>query len=208
MLHVATGSFTKTWMPIKEDWASCYKNRTDQQQARNHEWQDKERTFKVRQFSEFFVVLHVLRGEHTHSHVMQRVKTPAIPNNWLTSDDVMYATYATPYAYYYALIEKLLLRDAVTVSEDGRPFQSSEGVISTMASSCQCSLWITGRQPCWHIFAIFLHRFLFPQTQRPCRSVTIELQEVDTLDAATVTFTIKDVASAHESHQPMNLLVP
>ncbi len=45
--------------------------------------------FKVRQFSEFFVVLHVLRGEHTHSHVMQRVKTPAIPNNWLTSDDVM-----------------------------------------------------------------------------------------------------------------------
>ena len=61
--------------------------------------------------------------------------------------DVMYPTYATPYAYYYALIEKLLLRDVVTVSEDGRPFQSSEGVISTMASSCQCSLWITIAMP-------------------------------------------------------------
>ena len=74
--------------------------RTDQQQARKLEWQDKERLFKVRQFGHVLlrilrVVLHVLRGERTHSHVMQHVKIPAIPNNRMTSDDVMYANYAT-----------------------------------------------------------------------------------------------------------------
>ena len=155
--------FDKNWMPIKEEWASCYKNSKftlgEQTNNRLESMNGKIKSVCSKFasldtfFSEFFVVLQVLRGERTHSHVMQRVKTPANPNSRLTSDDVKYANYATPYAY--ALIEKqLLLRDAVTVPEDGRPFQSSEGTISTTSSSCQCSFWTTRRLPCRHIFAM------------------------------------------------------
>ena len=66
MLHMATESLTKTWMPIKEDWALCYKNskftlgESDQQQARKLEWQDKDRLFKVCQFGH--VLFRILRG--------------------------------------------------------------------------------------------------------------------------------------------------
>ena len=123
--------FDKNWMPIKEEWASCYKNSKftlgEQTNNRLESMNGKIKSLCSKFasldtfFSEFFVVLQVLRGERTHSHVMQRVKSPANPNSRLTSDDVKYANYATPYAY--ALIEKqLLLRDAVTVPEDGRPF--------------------------------------------------------------------------------------
>ena len=103
-------------------------------------------------FSEFFNVLHDLRGERNHSHIKQCIKTPAIRQREVTSEDMKYATYATPYAN-SLIVKQLLLRDAFKMPEDGHPCHSSEGHIIVTASSCQCSLWITRRLPCRHIFA-------------------------------------------------------
>ena len=56
MLHVATGSLIKTWISDQRRLGfvlqklKVYAWRTDQQQARKLEWQDKECLFKVRQF--------------------------------------------------------------------------------------------------------------------------------------------------------------
>ena len=126
-------------MPIKEDWASCYKNLqfTVGEQTNNRLVSLNGKVKSVCSkfasldtfFSELFVVLHVLLGERTQScdaGSESRLLPFRTTGCLQESDDVMYVTCATP----YALIEKqLVLRDAVTVPEDGRPFQSSEGNI-------------------------------------------------------------------------------
>ena len=42
-------------------------------------------------FTEFLAVLHVLRGERTDSHIMQRIRTPGTPDNALTASNKTYS---------------------------------------------------------------------------------------------------------------------
>ena len=42
-------------------------------------------------FTEFSAVMRVLRGERTHGHIMQRIRTPGTPDVALTADDKTYS---------------------------------------------------------------------------------------------------------------------
>ena len=82
---------------------------------------------------------------------MQRIKVPAIHQPQVTPEDTKYASYVTPYAY-TLIVTQLLLRDAMRVPDDGW-MNTSEGMITVTASSCQCSFWVTRKLPCRHVFA-------------------------------------------------------
>ena len=155
--------FEKNWLPIKEEWATCYKNSkftlgeltNNRLESMNGKIKSVCSKFASLDtfFSEFFDVLRVLRSERNHSHIMQRIKTPAMRQHEVTSEDMKYATYVTPYAY-SLILKQLLLRDSVKMpEEDGHPCDSSEGPINVTASSCQCSFWTTRKLPCRHMFA-------------------------------------------------------
>ena len=153
--------FDKNWLPIKEEWATCYKNEkftlgeltNNRLESMNGKIKSVCSKFASLDtfFSEFFDVLRVLRGERTHSHIMQRIKVPAMHQPQVTPEGAKYANYVTPYAY-TLIVTQLLLRDAVRVPDDGR-LNTSEGPITVTASSCQCSFWVTRKLPCRHVFA-------------------------------------------------------
>ena len=101
--------FDKNWLPIKEEWATCYKNckftlgelTNNRLESMNGKIKSVCSKFASLDtfFSEFFAVLRVLRGERNHNHIMQRIKTPAIQQTAITDEDLKYASYVTPYAY-------------------------------------------------------------------------------------------------------------
>ena len=157
------GIFDKNWLGIKHEWATCYKNSqftlgeltNNRLESMNGKVKSVCSRFASLDtfFTEFFAVLRVLRGERTHSHIMQCVMTRATPDVSLSADDMQYSDHVTPFAY-SQIRKQLLLRDSAKMADDGSGrFETSEGVIVATETSCQCSFWTTRKMPCLHIFA-------------------------------------------------------
>lgn len=155
--------FDKNWLGIKHEWATCYKNSqftlgeltNNRLESMNGKVKSVCSRFASLDtfFTEFFAVLRVLRGERTHSHIMQCVMTRATPDVSLSADDMQYSDHVTPFAY-SQIRKQLLLRDSAKMADDGSGrFETSEGVIVATETSCQCSFWTTRKMPCRHIFA-------------------------------------------------------
>ena len=131
--------FNKNWLGIKHEWATCFKNdhftlgelTNNLLENMNGKIKSVCSRFATLDtfFTEFFAVLRVLRGERTHGHIMQRIRTPGRPDDALTADDKRYIDHVTPYAF--AQIRKqLVLRDSVKLAADGSGrFETSEGLI-------------------------------------------------------------------------------
>ena len=156
--------FNKNWLGIKHEWATCFKNdhftlgelTNNRLESMNGKIKSVCSRFATLDtfFTEFFAVLRVLRGERTHGHIMQRIRTPGRPDDALTADDKRYIDHVTPYAF--AQIRKqLVLRDSVKLAADGSGrFETSEGLIVATETSCHCSFAVTRKMPCRHIFAV------------------------------------------------------
>ena len=117
--------FDKNWLPIKEEWATCHKNEKFTLGELTNNCLES-MNGKIKSVCSKFVSLdtffskkfNALRGERTHSHIMQHIKVPAMHQPQVTPEDAKYASYVTPYAY-TLIVTQLLLRDAVRVPDDG-----------------------------------------------------------------------------------------
>ena len=155
------------WLPIKEQWVSCYKdNDLNLGETTNNRLECTFSKIKsvcskyaslVQFFHEFFSVLSSLRSERDHHYLMTLARKSTEHKNlngWLR----LYAEYLTPYSFNFVDKQFSLTDSLATAIDNGSgsfQFSSSTGYpVASSAFKCNCSFAKRMGLPCKHIFKV------------------------------------------------------
>ena len=160
--------FDTQWHPIRDQWvmgmkykAGNFLNSTNNRlESLNQKLKSViSRYSSLEEFvDKFFLILRVLRSERDHKAALVAQKVPVAFHSCFSNDDLLnYMNFLTPYAYRF-VAKQMELKEKIQPQQkeddiDLYEVMSSEGLLTVTKSSCQCTLWLSMKLPCRHIFA-------------------------------------------------------
>lgn len=154
------------WIPIKDQWVSCFKDNTLNLGERTNN--RLETTFSkiksvcskyaslVQFFHEFFSVLASLRSERSHHYLMALTRRPI---DYGTMDETLqlYSDLLTPYSFNFVREQFIKASTVSRMSQTAKEtFEvastTGHNPVSTTAETCTCSFAKRMGLPCRHIF--------------------------------------------------------
>ena len=154
------------WIPIKDQWVSCFKDNTFNLGERtNNRLETTFGKFKsvcskyaslMQFFHEFFSVLASLRSERNHHYLMAFTRRP-IDYGTLDSTLQLYSDFLTPYSFNFVRKQFTKASSVSNMSQTAKDtfeVTSSKGDnhFTTTAATCTCSFSKRMGLPCRHIF--------------------------------------------------------
>lgn len=154
------------WVPIKEQWVTCFKDNTMNLGERtNNRLESTFGKFKsvcskyaslLQFFHEFFAVLASLRNERNHHFLMTFTRRPI---DYVTFDGILknYADFLTPYSFEFVREQFNKASSLSNMSQTGTDTfavasSKDDDPIITTAETCTCSFAKRMGLPCRHIF--------------------------------------------------------
>lgn len=160
--------FDEQWHSIKEEWVQCFKNEKENYlNSTNNRLESINQKFKavVQRYSsitEFFNRLQKCLdslSDERDQRATNLVQKRPVSYESMSKEEKEYLQHLTPYAFGYVK-QQLYLKAKVNQFENqgnGRfAVNSTQGMISTSTTNCECCFHRAMRLPCRHIFALRL----------------------------------------------------